>query len=870
MSYDWTKNWIDLYAVLGISRNATEDEIKAAYRQKQKENHPDGHVNDSKEEQEEAEERFKLVGYAYHVLCTDKENYDTVYDAKLNGTYNDKNSTQNNPNEDFTDDADYDETMKNYSEAEKRESERLSIKKIIEEEIEIANEYLKQKNQFLLKSYEIGIDKESYFKKVIELQELVYAQIANLEELQLIAYDYDLINYISLIDDVIKKLNKEYSKLPMNMDEIIIYVSKESVKRHIIKDLPNLTSECDNLLNDALHLAISCQNKTIIPLYFENNKRMLQINMQDKIDYLEKLIAYCTELELQEQVEALSTILARLQTRMKILPTTYDEACRQGRYIDLKTKIDKLNSLTAKINYNIAEIQNNSISCDCEALYEETNKLITEVSKLFEELEETHNLRGATEFELEIIVLKEEAQNLFYKSTSLYEAMTKYYSDGIERFKNNSEENILPTSILYEAIKKEIQIKEITDLYNFLRELHIEVPENIDIESYKEELEKAISLARKQRVTNNSYTTNNSSNGSNTNNKNNWSQGNNKANSQNNSTMQSNPIQDDDLEEEFEELLNNGNISSLWYDACEPSMWESATWEDFFTGDRAQILFCSSICLPKYIRKMKYLFSSIKSLQDNIQVGNDSEKHFLGELTLIDFLALEYEKELMIKYGANFSTSDKPLYKDGKTRSKNFSTPFILASSKLLRLWLQKSKEIILSQIQSFANMGIVTQQYSVFIDYMQKIINNKIGYDEVKKALKSNPSIYISNSNSYQEFIKIINRYGDNIRSVYGGANITARKQYKEDLLNDIIDNCDESFEELESHSTLGLYIPIFERYLPLLDQAFGFIGISKKQISSMKLSILIQFMWQQILNKVKHKDFENDSDEQRRTLKL
>ena len=38
----------DPYSVLGISKDASKEEIKKAYRKKAKENHPDLHPNDPK------------------------------------------------------------------------------------------------------------------------------------------------------------------------------------------------------------------------------------------------------------------------------------------------------------------------------------------------------------------------------------------------------------------------------------------------------------------------------------------------------------------------------------------------------------------------------------------------------------------------------------------------------------------------------------------------------------------------------------------------------------------------------------------------------------------------------------------------------
>jgi curved DNA-binding protein len=57
----------DLYAILGVARSASEDEVKKAYRKLARKFHPDVNPNDPK-----AEDRFKEVAFAYDVL-SDKE-----------------------------------------------------------------------------------------------------------------------------------------------------------------------------------------------------------------------------------------------------------------------------------------------------------------------------------------------------------------------------------------------------------------------------------------------------------------------------------------------------------------------------------------------------------------------------------------------------------------------------------------------------------------------------------------------------------------------------------------------------------------------------------------------------------------------------
>src|SRR6187402_3239025 len=55
--------FIDYYKVLGLDKNATEDEIKKAYRKLARKHHPDLNPNDK-----EAEKKFKQINEANEVL----------------------------------------------------------------------------------------------------------------------------------------------------------------------------------------------------------------------------------------------------------------------------------------------------------------------------------------------------------------------------------------------------------------------------------------------------------------------------------------------------------------------------------------------------------------------------------------------------------------------------------------------------------------------------------------------------------------------------------------------------------------------------------------------------------------------------------
>src|SRR5919112_1111333 len=58
----------DYYKMLGVERNASEDDIRKAYRKLAMKYHPDRNPNDK-----EAEERFKEINEAYQVLSDAKK-----------------------------------------------------------------------------------------------------------------------------------------------------------------------------------------------------------------------------------------------------------------------------------------------------------------------------------------------------------------------------------------------------------------------------------------------------------------------------------------------------------------------------------------------------------------------------------------------------------------------------------------------------------------------------------------------------------------------------------------------------------------------------------------------------------------------------
>ena len=61
----------DPYSVLGISRDASDEEIKKAYRKLSRKYHPDANINNP--HKDEAEAKFKEVQQAYQQIMDERE-----------------------------------------------------------------------------------------------------------------------------------------------------------------------------------------------------------------------------------------------------------------------------------------------------------------------------------------------------------------------------------------------------------------------------------------------------------------------------------------------------------------------------------------------------------------------------------------------------------------------------------------------------------------------------------------------------------------------------------------------------------------------------------------------------------------------------
>jgi curved DNA-binding protein CbpA len=130
----------DYYYILGIKNNASEQEIKAAYRKLSKKFHPD--VNEG---EKFFEERFKDIQEAYETVSNPAKRKE--YDWNLNQFYSSSSNKDDLKNAEERIRCEYEAEFKKREEENRRKQEQEFKKRVEENKRKQEEEYLKRKEE---------------------------------------------------------------------------------------------------------------------------------------------------------------------------------------------------------------------------------------------------------------------------------------------------------------------------------------------------------------------------------------------------------------------------------------------------------------------------------------------------------------------------------------------------------------------------------------------------------------------------------------------------------------------------------------------------------------------------------------------------
>lgn len=379
MSYK--ENWVDYYEVLGVSIDATPEEIKKAYRKMAKLYHPD--VNNGEDTV------FKQINEAYDILGNEnnKKKYDEEYNKRKNGEYTE-------PEEEV--EVNYEDVKKHYTKEEQKFAEKLAFKKLVEEELEKVNLVIESKNDLILEAYLNEIDKREYYDTVKEFMNVGKEYIESLDTLAKTAFDKDMLDIEDLINTTIDKLLEELDSIPLTPDDVVSYIDGMYIKEGIDKKIEEIVNNSEKYITNLKGMLSPVFLKRILKVDY---KRMIFGEMyqgkkliQD-IDNMFKILGTNKDVE-NEKLNILRDKYSDVKSIMIWYPKEYEDAIEISKVyeaiIELNTILNEYKVFEDKIMRIAKIIKNHPSNHRCPKLYESAYEMAKDIIKKMENVREKY------------------------------------------------------------------------------------------------------------------------------------------------------------------------------------------------------------------------------------------------------------------------------------------------------------------------------------------------------------------------------------------------------------------------------------------------------------------------------------------------
>lgn len=299
------------YETLGVDKNATEEEIKKAYRALSKKYHPDLNPNDP-----EAEKKFKEINTANQILSNPEKR--KVYDMTLE-----------NPTSD-TIDFNFDDLTKEQKEFAEFLKKRVALENFVKLKLGYINIILDAKSRIEIDGLNDILTNEAYYEQVKKLADETSSFCSDLNDLIAEVKENDMYYLVEQITSAMETLISVINEMPSSLEVLKAKEKQASRIKRILLKISEVTMETIANIKGLENLLIEFYLNNINKFDYANYAKSYFVVFNDSIATFDKLIPIAQADEMPE-VENLEKLQERCKKCLDILNYNLDEALNCGQ-----------------------------------------------------------------------------------------------------------------------------------------------------------------------------------------------------------------------------------------------------------------------------------------------------------------------------------------------------------------------------------------------------------------------------------------------------------------------------------------------------------------------------------------------------------
>ena len=365
------------YEILGVSENASFEEIKAAFRSLAKQYHPDENAGN-----DEATEMFKLINEAYQTLSDLKLREE--YDLGLHSSNEFSSDDSCDTSDDYQETTEsYEDIIHDYDENTKRMIEREGLKVAIEEQINKIYLIIDAKNDLIINSL-IEYDAEKFYNDINDLKDITVEYINSLDELSVKVIESDLVELKDKIEIASQNAYNLMDTFPNNQTECIDDYLKNQLNISLDKELTLLKEKMDELKERILDFCLNVSLGNVSSRDFNYIKTQLEVELNENVNYFQLLKEGVQSLNDEELIKRTVDIISIIDKINIKMPSSYKIAKEIGNY---RAKQNLFNTIMENINNGKDEILDDILNLpddleNFDECYIELNKILSKIESL--------------------------------------------------------------------------------------------------------------------------------------------------------------------------------------------------------------------------------------------------------------------------------------------------------------------------------------------------------------------------------------------------------------------------------------------------------------------------------------------------------